>query len=320
MIRVIVDEYRAGLDLYEAYFYYNSKSLDFIIRFDTINHPLYSKILEKSWKTSFLLRNFSATFVNDVDNQKPFKRAKRILQKKEKGRMIKYRGTCLARVPPVRPGNPGIANEREETSLISPLISREIRRKTRLHCSLLTWTTIVLGTCPRTVSYMRNIICCRVNKENGRPLWRQFLLCRREEYDIVGPTSWIYRDSSLVIIENDNYNWQSRFEDQDIYIYITYDEYTSRIYRCVRNRILFCVRVKKQKGENWMLWNWIGWFLTLDGWLNGSLLRSYCVLIRYRSRAKLINRDVTSEISIRGRRTRKLVQNVRVNAMWRDTG
>lgn len=85
-----------------------------------------------------------------------------------------------------------------------------------------------------------------------------------------------------------------------IYIYITYDEYTSRIYRCVRNRILFCVRVKKQKGENWMLWNWIGWFLTLDGWLNGSLLRSYCVLIRYRSRAKLINRDVTSEISIRG--------------------
>lgn len=115
-------------------------------------------------------------------------------------------------------------------------------------------------------------------------------------------SGWIYRDSSLVIIENDNYNWQSRFEDQDIYIYITYDMMNTRrgfIDACGIG-FFFCVRVKKQKGENWMLWNWIGWFLTLDGWLNGSLLRSYCVLIRYRSRAKLINRDVTSEISIRG--------------------
>lgn len=31
-----------------------------------------------------------------------------------------------------------------------------------------------------------------------------------------------------MIIENDNYSWQSRFEDQNIYIYIIYDEYTRR--------------------------------------------------------------------------------------------
>lgn len=62
-------------------------------------------------------------------------------------------------------------------------------------------------------------------------------------------SGWIYRDSSLVIIENDNYNWQSRFEDQDIYIYyVWYDEYTSRIYRCVRNRILFLRSSEETKG------------------------------------------------------------------------
>lgn len=231
--------------------------------------------------------------------------------------MIKYRGTCLARVPPVRPGNPGIANEREETSLISPLISREIRRKTRLHCSLLTWTTIVLGTCPRTVSYMRNIICCRVNKENGRPLWRQFLLCRREEYDIVGPTSWIYRDSSLVIIENDNYNWQSRFEDQDIYIYYVWWIHVEDL--SMRAESDSFLR-SSEETKGWKLDAVKLDRLILDARRMIKRLSSPILLCfntvsisREADKSRCDERDIDTG-------TRKLVQNVRVNAMWRDTG
>lgn len=87
-------------------------------------------------------------------------------KKKEEG-WLNTVGSARA-IPPVRPGN----RERERETSLSPLFGgkkgREIPRKTRLHCSLLTST--IVGDLSSHGELHEKYFCCRMNKENGQPL------------------------------------------------------------------------------------------------------------------------------------------------------
>lgn len=132
-------------------------------------------------------------------------------------------------------------------------------------------------------------------------------------------SGWIYRDSSLVIIENDNYNWQSRFEDQDIYIYIYYVWWIHVEDLSMRAESDSFLR-SSEETKGWKLDAVKLDRLILDARRMIKRLSSPVLLCfntvsisREADKSRCDERDIDTG-------TRKLVQNVRVNAMWRDTG
>lgn len=142
-------------------FFINSRIPMNFDRFDsiqfTINHPLSSWKASKHLSTMLTIKRARCATLR-----------KKILEeeKKEEG-WLNTVGSARA-VPPVRPGN----RERERETSLSPLFGgkkgREIPRKTRLHCSLLTST--IVGDLSSHGELHEKYFCCRMNKENGQPL------------------------------------------------------------------------------------------------------------------------------------------------------
>lgn len=175
-----------------------------------INHFALSFSREKCFSRSKENRSFSGTFVNGKK------------KKKKKEGWLNTVGSARA-IPPVCPGNPGISNERERVWW------REIRRKTRSHCCLLT-STNRRGFCSRTMRYMRNIsVAGWIRKMGNRcsdsscVAEKNTTLCWADELNI----------SRVMIIENDECGWAVTFRGSGcIYIYIhVWWIYASRIYR-----------------------------------------------------------------------------------------